>query len=120
RGPHYVLAMHITDSIFRKQSIAGRVRRFTCSGGIAWIPVQLEVGRLHCSQGPGGFTTRGRVASVFVFEEQRCAPPSSNRCRLFELFVNCVPIRLLIIETPEIEYADAINIKSPCKLECAL
>src|SRR4051812_34628406 len=107
-----VLAMYVTDAIFRQLVITVGISVLSAHSRVARIPVDHEVARLHSSEQTRGFGSGCGVAGVLILENQNDVLLRGFVCSLAHFVVDCSTIRTLIVQPPKIEDANAIGVES--------
>ena len=87
-------------------------------GGVTGIPVEHQVGLADRLEHGNGFRAAAGVASHFVFKNQDVVL-RAGAGGIAELFIDGVAIGLLIVETPEVEAADAVSLECLAELDAA-
>ena len=116
-----IFSVAVADAFFGQQVVAfGERVAGGEGGGVAWIPVEHEAGFGHGAEGVRGFSAGGRVAGHFIFEQQDEVVAGAFARGVAEFFVDGGAIGLHVIETPEIEAADAVGVESFGELDAVV
>src|SRR5258708_8792102 len=111
RLAHHVLAVAMPNAVFGKQFIPGWIRRASQGCCVPWIPVQHEILVGNRLQQGSRLFPRRCVARHFVFEKKDNAVFGATFSSLLQLGIDCRAVRLGIIQTPEVETADAVCVE---------
>ena len=102
----------VSNAVFGDEVKAGwEGVEFAAGYGVAWVPVELEVRGLDGGEGLGGFAAGCGVAFIFVFEDEQEVVFACARGCFEELGVDGFAIGLRVIETPEVEAANAVGLE---------
>src|SRR3954463_1118409 len=108
RAARRVLAVHVADAPFRNRRVTAGKGHLVAKLCVAWIPCDLQRRILNRGSEASGFGAGRGVAGVFVLEDKGEALLRRLRRRLSHDIVDSGAMRLLILEPPEVEHADAV------------